>query len=213
MVEISLDKSSNFIQYFINNYDSTQESLKEWWDAYKEFDFAEHYGVKVHGRLKQTHYYLNAAYVMFLEYCSEIGCISNDEREALHQDFRELLTDLVLAQQARLDECKLNSTPAEKFDGLAYIRKFYADGKFKLAPSAKEFNDVAHDSVEHLDCLYVRGERFRAIIKAANADPDEVADDLKAKGVLHHEANARTAQLVVGKKKRRCYAIKLSKLK
>jgi len=203
----------NFIQYFINNYDSTQESLKKWWDAYKELDFAEQYGMKVHQRLKQTHYYLNTAYVKFLEYCFEIGCITEDERTALHQDFLVLLTDLVLAQQVRVDECKNNNIPAEKFDGLAYIRNLLTSGKIKLAPSAKEFNAAVHDGVEHLNRLYIHSDRFREFINAANANLNEVLDDLKAKGALHHENDARTAQLVVGKKKRRCYAIKLSKLK
>ena len=61
--------------------------------------------------------------------------------------------------------------------------------------------------------VYIHSDRFRELISAANANLDEVLDDLKAKGVLHHEKDARTAQLVVGKNKRRCYAIKLSKLK
>ena len=201
----------NLIQWFITNYAWAQEFLKEWWDAYSKSDFEACYGMVVHGRLKETHFNLNTAYVMFLEYCSEKGFISKDEAEALHQSFLKLITGLALEQQDRVVQGKLSKSDV-KVDYLAFIRKLYIDGTFKLAASAKEFDVKVHDGVIHLGRLNIYGERFREIVGTANANLDEVLDDLEARGALHHGKNERTTQ-IFDTGKRRFYAIKLTHLK
>ena len=207
----------NFIHWVISNYDGAQESLKACWNVYSKLDFAAHYGMDVHARLRETHYYLNTAYVMFLQYCSEKGIISEDDAEALRQSFLELLTDLVLEQESRVKQGKLLK-PEIKVNYLAYIRKLYMDGKFKhkLAPSAKKFDVKAHDCVIHLGCLCIYGERFREIFDTASVNLDEVLDDIESQGALQLQSRKgnRTIQIYISKEeKRRFYAIKLTHLK
>jgi len=203
----------NFIQWFITNYDWAQEFLKEWWVAYGESGFTA-FGTKVHGRLRETHYFLNTAYVMFLEYCTEKGFISEDEVEALRQSFLQLLTGLVQEQQVRVEQGKLSNKSTVKVDGLAFVREQFVGGKFKLAPYAKEFNVDVHDGVIHLNRLYLYGKNFCKILDAANISLDEVLDDLDNQGALVTGPKDRTVQLYVNAgEKRRCYAIFLTHLK
>ena len=205
----------NFIRWVISNYDGAQESLKACWNVYSKLDFAAHYGMDVHGRLRETHYYLNTAYVMFLQYCSEKGFILEDDAEALRQSFLDLLTDLVLEQEGLVKQGKLLK-PEIKVDYLAYIRKLYMDGTFKLAPSAKKFNAKVHDGVIHLGCLCLYGERFREVFDTANVNLDEVLDDIESQGALQLQSRKgnRTIQIYISKEeKRRFYAIKLTHLK
>ena len=205
----------NFICWVISNYDGAQESLKACWDTYSKLDFAAHYGMGVHDRLRETHYYLNTAYVMFLQYCSEKGFISEDDADALRQSFLELLTDLVLEQEGRIKQSKLLKQEI-KFDYLAHIRKLHMDGTFKLAPSAKKFNAKVHDGVIHLGCLCIYGKRFREIFDTANVNLDVVLDDVKSQGALQMQSKKgnKTIQIFISKKeKRRFYAIKLTHLK
>ena len=206
----------NFIQWIIANYTWAQDFLSKWWDAYSNFSFAAQYGVELHGRLKETHYYMNTSYIMFLEYCSEKGFISEGETEKLRQSFLELITKLVLDQQAWYDQCNINKLDIQ-IDYLTYFRKLHMDKTLSLAPSVKEFDEEIHDGIIHLGCLCIHGERFREIIEAANANPDEVLDDLQAQGALRFQSGKKrkkTIQVYIKEnKKKRFYAIKLTHLK
>jgi len=220
MAEFRQDKSlsistlyHNFIQWFMANNDWVRDSLKQWWDAYST-SASDVIGMNVHGRLRLTHYNLSTAYVMFLEYCTEKGFVTEDEAMELYHSFLHLLTGLVQAQDARVKQNKPNSKlrPDEMFDPLAHIRKLYSGEVIRLAPSAKEFDIKLHDGVVHLDRLYVYGERFRNYIAIAGANLDKALDSLVARGALVRLDDDRTVQLVTGTSKRRCYAIFMTHL-
>jgi len=150
---------------------------------------------------------------MLLQYCSEIGCISEYEAEALHQSFLELISDLVLEQQTRVEQGKLINQPTQKVDYLSYIRKLYREGRFRLAPSAKKFDEMRHDGVIHRGYLYLYGDNFRNIITAVNANIDEVLDDIESQGALLRVNGKRNVQLFISKgKTRRCYVFQLTHL-
>ena len=203
----------NFICWIIANYDQLKSLLQEWWSIYSEPGFTAH-GTKVHGRLKETHYYLNTAYVMFLEYCTEAGCISEDKAMVLHQSFLQLLTGLVQAQQARYEQAKLQKKPEVIVDYVAFVRKLYAEGRFRMASTSKGFNSLLYDGVVHINRLYLHGDNFRNILEGMNADVDEVLEGLATQGALVDGSDGRTIQLAIGdNKKVRCYAIFLSHLK
>jgi len=204
----------NFIQWFMANYDWVRDSLKEWWGAYSTSAF-DIIGMNVHGRLRQAYYNLSTAYVMFLEYCTEKGFITESDAMELYQSFLHLLTGLVQAQQTRINQIKLKSAPTSNatFDPLAYIRKLYSDTVIRLASSAKEFDEAYHDGVVHLKRLYIYGERFRNYITTAGANLDKALDSLDTRGALVRLDNDRTVQLVTGNGKRRCYAIFMTHLK
>jgi len=202
-----------FIQWFISNYDWAKVFLREWWDVYSKADYVAFEGLKLHGRLKETHYYLNTAYIMFLEYCTEKGFIPESNAKELQQAFLELLSDLVGAQQMRVEQCKLNSEsrPSVQVDYLSYIRKLYLDGTIRLAPSVKDFNDETHDGVVHLGRLFIYGESFRRIFDDANHK--DVLDELEAQGALFLGSEGRNVQIYVNaKRKPRGYAILLTHL-
>jgi len=86
----------DFITWAINSYDAVVSYLKEWWEAYYNTD------LNVHDRLRETHFFLNNAYVLMLTYCGEKNVLSKEEIAQLHGDFLDLLSKLVHEQQERV---------------------------------------------------------------------------------------------------------------
>lgn len=79
----------NFISWFIENYDGVVAYLKEWFDEYNKADLG------VYDRLRWTHFFLNTAYSLLLEYCGEKGVLEEDDVLRFHDSFIEILTQLV----------------------------------------------------------------------------------------------------------------------
>ena len=202
----------NFIQWFISNYTWAGEFLRGWWEAYSKTDFATMYGLKIHNRLRETHFYLRTAYIMFLQYCLDKEYLSEEDAQAMQESFLKLITQLMLNQQERVDQ-GTRGKPDVNVDYLAFIRMLYMDGTIKMAPSLKEFDVQVYDGVIHLGCLYIYGEKFREIIDAANANLEEILDDLEAQGALQPGKDNKTTQVRISpRQNRRCYAIKLNHL-
>jgi len=190
----------NFILWLIQNYDWAKGFLRDWWNAYSKSEFVAFSGLELHGCLRETHYYLNTGYMMFLEYCVDKAFISQDVSQAMQQSFQKLVSNLVLEQQVRVNQAKQTRKAEVKFDALAHIRRLYQNKKLILAPSNKDFNEVEHDGAEHNGLLYLYGDHFRKIITAANANVDDALDDLEARGALvcGREKKVQTKQLPIG---------------
>jgi hypothetical protein len=88
----------NFISWYVVNYDGIQEELKKWWAGYMKERITEH------DRLNEQHFQMNSAYAMFMQYLYDREFITEEEAQALHTRFQELLTLLVQVQQERADQ-------------------------------------------------------------------------------------------------------------
>jgi hypothetical protein len=190
----------NFIQWFIKNYDETVELLRAWRTAYSLVSLG------VHDRLKETHFFMNTSYSLFMQYCFEIGIISEQDANILHSSFLGLLTNLVQIQDERVKRSKTNDPAA--VDYLASICTLYKNGAFRLADNAKLFSQE-HDGVIHNGCLCLRGENLRDVFPT---NFEAVLDALVAQGALKCGKDRRTIQ-IHGTGGKRFYAIPLDKLR
>lgn len=193
-----------FIRWFISNFNDIRGLLKEWLDVYRGIRLG------VHDRLQETHYFLNATYALFLQYCYEIDIISEQEAMSLHSSFLSLLTGLVQTQDKRVKQN--NFSEPKTIDFLARIRTMYQDGSFHLANGANQFTRT-HDGLIHDGCLCLRGENFRKKVCTSplSTNYDEVLDALEAQGALKRGKDKRTIQ-IYGTSGKRFYAIPLEKL-
>lgn len=85
-----------FIMWVIKNYKETVSYLKEWLEEYRKTDLG------VHDRLRETHFFLNSAYSLFLTYCGEKSVLSENEIARFYRDFLNLLSKLVREQNERV---------------------------------------------------------------------------------------------------------------
>lgn len=194
-----------FINWFISNYHAIADLLKQWLEIYRRVR------LNVHPRLQETHYFLNTAYTLLLQYCFEIDIISEQEAKSLHRSFLSLLTSLVQTQNERANQN--NFSEPGVIEPLARIRTMYQDGSFHLADSTKQFTS-GHDGLIHDGCLCLRGENFRKKVCTSplSTNYDEVLDALEAQGALKRGKDKRTIQ-IYGTSGKRFYAIPLEKLR
>ena len=108
----------------------------------------------IHGRLRDTQLYLQLSYMLFLKFCTESQCFSEQDATDECNDFSDYLTRLIQAQQARFDQDSNSKT----VDYLNLIRYLYHNSGFRLAKSKKDFNPIIHDGLIYYDCLCLRGE-------------------------------------------------------
>jgi hypothetical protein len=87
-----------FIQWFVDNFNEIVNLLKAWRKAYQDVTFG------VHDRLQETHFFMNTAYAMLLQYVHDKGLLSDQDAQSLHRSFWRLLTDLVRAQDLRVNQ-------------------------------------------------------------------------------------------------------------
>ena len=194
-----------FVKWFISNYYTITDLLKQWLEVYRGVH------LNVHARLQETHYFLNTTYALLLQYCYEINIISEQEAKSLHLSFLSLLTSLVQTQNERAN--RNNVSEPGVTHPLARIRTMYHDGDFSIADSAKQFIR-GHDGLIHDGCLCLRGESFRKKVctSLSTTNYDEVLDTLEAQGALKRGKDKRTIQ-IYGTNGKRFYAIPLEKLR
>jgi hypothetical protein len=192
----------NFIAWLITNFYKLIDILKELREAYLDLILG------VHARLQETHFFLNSAYVLFTQYLFDIDVIDEQEVRALHRSFFYLITDLVYAQDEFVRQGEVN-TPT-KTDYLALIGAMYRKGEFKIANSAKEFDESRHDGLLNNGCLCLRGKKLDKIF-ADSASRSDVLDALEAQEALKRNASRRSIQVSGTNGKRFC-AIPLKKI-
>lgn len=194
-----------FIEWFISKYFEIKELLKKWHDIYDVISLG------VHARLQETHYFLNTAYSLFLQYCYEKEFISEQDAKNLHRSFLKLLTTLIQAQNKRAEHGKVNEPTKTDYVGL--ISTLYKNGHFKLTDNAKTFNEDEHDGVIHKGCLCLRSEKFEEKICCFSSvtSIDDVLDTLENQGALER-GKAKRAKQIYATGNKRFYFIPLGKL-
>lgn len=201
-----------FISWYISHYHEIRDLLKEWRKIYSKIH------MDVHGRLQETHFFLNTTYILLLQYCVDINCITEQNAQVMQGSFRDLLTELVQYQQLRVDQGKLSiqSKYAEsvKISYLEHIRSMYKDGQFRLAEAKKHFDDNRHDGVMHYGCLCLRTNKFKEKFRKYYTydNFDNVIRTLSIQHALK-EVGGRTEVQIAGLDGKRFYAIRLECIK
>lgn len=190
-----------YIRWFIEKYTEVVDVLRKWLECYRNESFG------VHARLQETHFFLNTAYALFLQYCYEKKFVSKQDVERLHPAFRDLLFMLIQEQDKRVQQ-KIPGQ-AETMDYLAQIRSMCFSGKLSIAGNPARFLEEHHDGVIHLKRLYLRKEGLSKVFP--DKDIKEVVSSLIAQGVLETGKDNSTKQINRLKGKR-FYVIPLSKL-
>ena len=164
----------NFISWFIENYDETVSYLKKWLDEYRKTDLG------VHDRLRETHFFLNTAYALLLEYCEAKGVLSKEEVLRFHKCFVELLGKLVQQQNERVSPTKVAAPVQGSI--LDRIKELYRKHQLSIANNKRQFNDGQHDGVIHKGCLCLRPQALARLFPSS--DVNDIARQLDAEGAL-----------------------------
>lgn len=186
---------STFYNYFIEWYVKRFNDIRAGIDK-RLTKFRKTPATGIHLRLKDTQFYLQTAYMLFLEFCTDSSFITAKEALDEYLSFGTQLVDLIQAQQARVrpDEKKL-----KKLDYLKLIHKLYKSGSFRLADSVKEFSPDKHDGLIYYNCLCLRREsldkRIRKIFHGARIN--DVINALLAQDALRLVNNKYSVQISV----------------
>lgn len=191
----------NFISWFIENYDGTVVYLKEWLEEYRKTDLG------VHDRLRESHFFLNTAYSLLLEYCGEKGVLTEEEVLGFHSSFAELLTRLVHEQNERVSPTATIS--ATLGNVLEHIKDLYRNHQLSIASNKRQFDDAQHDGIVHSGCLCLRPHTLSHFFPSS--DINDIARELETEGALTKGKDGLTKKIsaIHGKY---CYCIPLEYL-
>lgn len=174
-----------YLSWFISHYDEITRFLKEWLDYYRTIDLG------VHSRLQETHFFLNTAYIMLLNYCQERHVLSKQDAIRLEKAFSKLLLTLVRQQDQRVKQNMQKE--GEHTDYLARIRTLYHNGVFQIAFRVDDFQQQLHDGVLYRKGLYMRRECLERHFP--NENIDHIVEQLVDQGVLEPGKQNRTKQI------------------
>ena len=163
---------STFYYYFIEWY------VAHYYDIVAELDtrltkFRSEPAHGTHGRLRDTQFYLQTAYMLFLKFCEDSGFITADEAHEDYLDFGKQLTGLIKDQHKRANPDKEES---EKINYMKLIRKIYKNDSDRYARNKKQYikNPDIYDGLIHYGCLCLRRDklekRLRDVVREAKID-------------------------------------------
>lgn len=174
-----------YISWFVSHYDEITRFLREWLDHYRTIDLG------VHGRLQETHFFLNTAYILLLTYCQDRHVLSKENFMRLEKAFLKLLLTLVRQQEQRV---KQNMQKGEDHpDYIARIRLLYQNNILRIASRVDDFQQHQHDGVMHRKRLYLRRECLERYFP--NENVDHIVEQLVEQGVLEPGKGSRTKQI------------------
>jgi Protein of avirulence locus involved in temperature-dependent protein secretion len=193
----------HFIEWYVNRFDDIRNEIDARLTKFRETAATS----DVHGRLRDTQFYLQTSYLFFLEFCKESGFITEEDALDEYRFFGAQLTDLIQAQQARF---RSDKTKPDGVEYLKLIRKLYKAGDFKVADNAERFDPDKHDGLIYYNCLCLRREgldsKIRKILPGVQLN--DVIQALLSKNALKLVESKYTVQI----KALRFYAIHLDML-
>lgn len=205
---------STFYYYFLQWYVKFYQDICEWIDEKLTKFRKMTANSPVHGRLLDTQFYLQMSFMIFLEFCKDLGFITEEDALGGFNEFREQLHKLIQEQQERYES---NNMKSDDVDYLKLIRKLYRKGKFRLADDAAAFQKDEHDGLIYYDCLCLRGKKLEKRLHKIAPDIaiNDVIRELKKRKALKLVKDKRTVKISTLNKSAgaiRFYAIKLCKL-
>jgi len=191
----------NFIYWFINNYDEIVNLLRKWAEEYNKTDLG------VHDRLSETHFFLNTAYTLFLQYCREKDVLTEDDKNRLQRNFVDMLNKLVHEQNNLVGPTERVSLAQGNY--LERIKELYRKGQFNIVPKFL-FNRGQHDGVIHTDCLCLHENALRRFFPSS--DPSDIGAELDAQGALNKSKDGNLKKKISGARGNYFYCIPLNRL-
>lgn len=196
----------HFIQWYVDHFNEIRDAINARLTKLRQTTASS----TTHGRLRDTQFYLETSYMVFLEFCKDSRFCSEEDARDTYRCFSLQLHNLVQAQEARFRE----SIEIKAVNYLALIRNLYKQGAFHLAKDAENFKPEKHDGLIYYDCLCLRGKRLEK--KLLGSTPSlsfvDCISYLLSKGALKLVESKNTVQ-INGTGGKRFYAIKLGKLK
>ncbi len=191
----------NFISWFIDHYNEVVAYLRDWLDEYRKTDLG------VHDRLRETHFFLNTAYALLLEYCEEKRVLEQEDVLRFHSSFVDLLTQLVQKQNERVHPAApISTTPGNV---LERIRELYHGDQLSISESKRRFNDAQHHGITHRGCLCLRPHALKHFFPSS--DINDIARELEREDALikGNDGLPKKISAIHGKY---CYCIPLNRL-
>lgn len=179
-----------FIQWYVDHYYSICSDIDTKFTKFREWGTQEN----IHGRLQDTYFYLQVSYMIFLSFCKDSRCISQEELLGEYHMFSKQLLMLVNAQQNRF---RPDVMKVPESNWLKEIRKFYKKGRFHLSDDVKLFDKTIHDGLIYDRCLCLRKDSLTRVLqeKFPHVELNEVLNFLTDKNVLKRTSEKRTIQI------------------
>lgn len=178
-----------FIEWYVNHFNDIRDAIDKELTKFRKTPAAG-----IHLRLKDTQFYLQISYMLFLKFCADSGFIAVEKVDAEYLNFGYQLVELIQAQQARFNP---TGRMHEKLNYLKLIRKLYKSNAFRLADNIEQFDRNKHDGLIYYECLCLRGEkldkRIRKEFRAFNHN--DVINDLLAHDALKLVTKKHTVQI------------------
>lgn len=175
---------STFYYYFIEWYVANYHDIVDELDA-RLTKFRSVLTKGIHLRLRDTQFYLQTAYILFLQFCEDSGFITADEALEDYLDFEKQLTGLIKEQHKRANPDEKES---EQIKYLKLIRKLYRNGSIQYAVNKKQFmkNPDIYDGLVHYGCLCLRRDKLDKRIRDAirEAKIDDAIQELLGRNAL-----------------------------
>lgn len=198
-----------FIQWYVDNYDEVGDYIARWLTEHRTSQQASQ-AKNMHLRFSDTEFYLGSSYLIFLDFCNEVGICTEAEAEDEYQDFNKSLQEQINLQQAGYTKAGL----AEEIDYVRLIREYYDENKQRIAPDLENYQRGGYDGLIHNKCLCMPKSVLEGIleIKGFPYNRKDCIEQLRATGVLKPGSEKNTVQISALHGKR-FYAIYLSKLR
>lgn len=179
-----------FIQWYVECFEEICNMIEVRLTKFREITA----DTEFHGRLCDTRFYLQIAYMLFLEFCRQSNFISEQDALDEYCSFETQLTSLIQAQQERFRPRK---SELKEMDYVNIIRTIYKKKKLRLADNVESFNVDKHDAVIHYECLCVRRKNLEDILSKflPSVPIDYVIQGLEKKHALKRVKDKRTVKI------------------
>lgn len=197
-----------FIQWYVDYFEDISNAIDRKLTKFRKEDTDSHQ----HGRLRDTQFYLQTAYMLFMEFCKDSGYVSDEETKKEYTQFCSQLGNMIQDQDHKFIQDK-EELENDDMDCLKVIKKLYKAKEFNLAKNMDHFNPRKDDGLVYSSykCLCLRGECIERVVDEyfPRMSKGQFIQLLKDKNALKLVSEKNTVQI----KGSRFYAIKLEALK
>mgnify|MGYP005754020299 FL=1 len=176
-----------FIQWILENYDDVVEFLRDHYNFY-----SAEVTSGVHTRLKEMHFFLRSAYLVFLAYCLAKSYLLADDIVEADRYFCNLLTQIIDQQDqlVRQDACgKLKS----ETNYTMHFRQLCQNRAFHIADCLEDFNESKHDGLLYKGKLCLRGKCLKRLYP--NGSLQAAINQWRRDGILETGGQNPTKQI------------------
>lgn len=194
-----------FLQWYVDHFDEICDGIDSKLTEFRQSATR----TNVHGRLRDTQFYLQLSFLLLLQFLKESGCCPTLNPQDEYSDFCCYLAELIRAQQAQFEQ----DSGTESVDYLCLIRTLFRQGYFSIAGEAKHFNSANYDGLIYYNCLCLRGECLDRELRCRipHYSRENCINSLLNTGALRQGGSKNSVQ-INGTRGKRFYAIYLNRL-